>query len=561
MKKTILTTCAFAFLSVTVSAQGVFQWAKNIGTTHNEYPTKICSDNEGNSYVAGAYSQSLIICNDSLDTVVQPPISNQTQNLFISKLDPFGNCIWTKTGISIVPMTNGGSIGAEINDIEFLNGSIYCVGVFTDSMIFDNDTLFNPSCIDHCTSSFILSLDASSGSIYWSKCFEGSSSYSSVGNVIPYDDGVFVSGTYQNALSVDTIQLNSPNSWNYNGYLLKFNNLGTCEWGKNIGVNGYSSVSDMVFDHDKNLYLVGTFSDSIIFPTDTLHDVLPVWARATFFAKYDTLGNFIWAHGGMEDIRGILSSFRLSYGRNGYLYFTGQFSDSIRFGSTVFTTASGIYSDVIVKIDQNGQFIWSKKTGNRPSTQAFPSSIAASYFGFILFSGLANTVVLGVDTVQSNGGLDNLLTQYDFDGNVIYYKKFGGANQEIPKDIYCNVNTTYFVARSMSNYMVDSFPITNVNWGDILIGKLNDTTSILSTIEHGLKKDFQLYPNPSNGTVTVVSENGIKEIAIRNSFGETILSDKPDHNFHQFELTVSGLYFVTIFDGTTTMTKKITVIR
>ncbi|PIP53645.1 MAG: hypothetical protein COX07_09640 [Bacteroidetes bacterium CG23_combo_of_CG06-09_8_20_14_all_32_9] len=64
MKKTILSAIVLAAFSFTVSAQGIIQWAKDIGTTNNEYPTKICSNNDGNSYVASAYSQTLIICND-----------------------------------------------------------------------------------------------------------------------------------------------------------------------------------------------------------------------------------------------------------------------------------------------------------------------------------------------------------------------------------------------------------------------------------------------------------------------------------------------------------------
>jgi hypothetical protein len=563
MIKIIFTTIAFTVCSWTATAQGVIHWATNIGTSDNESPTKICSDDDGNSYVAGNYNQSLIICAQTLDTVIQPTSGNLTQNLFISKFDSLGNCIWTKTGISIVPMDNSGAIGPTINDIKFYNGNIFCVGVFTDSMIFDADTLFNPSCVNYCTSSFILSLDASTGIINWSKCFEGSASYSDAYTVIPYINGVFVSGSYQNNLSVDTVILNTTNAWNYNGYLLKFNNYGTCEWGKNIGINNSSAVSDMVFDNNNNLYLVGTYADSIIFPTNTLYDNIPVWARATFFAKYDTSGNFIWAKGGMTDLSGLISGSRLSYGNNGYLYFTGTFTDSVRVGSNTFTTSSGIYSDVLVQMDQTGQFLWAKKTGNRTSNQHFPSRIATNNFGFVLFSGFTNSVVLGNDTVQSNGELDNLLTQYDFNGNIIYYKNFGGTNQEIPKDVYCSGSVTYFVGRTMSNYMIDNFSIANVLFGDILIARMKDTTKISSAFinENYQDASFQLYPNPSNGSTNVSYADRISEITIRNSWGEKIISESPNSNSFNFELTVSGLYFVTISDGKNYLTKKITIIR
>lgn len=562
MTRLFFATLFFTVYCGAAYAQGVFQWAKGIGTPSVEMPTKICSDDEGNSYMAGIYVQSLIICSDTLDSVIQPTGFNQTSNLFISKFDSLGNCIWTKTGISNVPMVNGGAVGPTINDIRYYNGNIYCVGVFTNQMVFDSDTLSNLSCQSYCTTSFIISFDASTGINNWHKCFEESTSYSSVYSVIPYTNGVFVSGTYQNSLSVDTVQLSAPNSWNYNGYLLKFNHVGTCEWGMNIGINGQSAVTDMVFDNNQNLYLVGTYYNSIIFPTNTLSDITPTYQRSTFFAKYDTIGQCIWAKGGMTDLRGMIYNSRLSYSANGYLYYTGSFTDSVRFGSTTFTTSPNVYSDVIVKLDLTGQFLWTKNIGKRPGNQNFASSIATNNNGFIFFSGFSDTTVLDNDTIQTNGMLDNLLIQYDFDGNIIYYKHFGGINPESPVDVFCNGADTYIVANTASNYVIYNLNITNVSGTDIFISRMYDSTiSTVSVYEQKMEASFQLYPNPSNGSTNVSSEDQIKEITIRNSWGKIILSESPNSNSFNFELLVSGLYFVTISDGKHYMTKKVTVIQ
>jgi hypothetical protein len=562
MTRLFFATLFFTVYCGAAYAQGVFQWAKGIGTTSVEMPTKICSDDEGNSYMAGIYVQSLIICSDTLDSVIQPTGFNQTSNLFISKFDSLGNCIWIKTGISNVPMVNGGAVGPTINDIRYYNGNIYCVGVFTNQMVFDSDTLSNLSCQSYCTTSFIISFDASTGINNWHKCFEESTSYSSVYSVIPYTNGVFVSGSYQNSLSVDTVQISAPNSWNYNGYLLKFNHVGTCEWGMNIGINGQSAVTDMVFDNNQNLYLVGTYYNSIIFPTNTLSDITPTYERSTFFAKYDTLGQCIWAKGGMTDLRGMIYNSRLSYSANGYLYYTGSFTDSVRFGSATFTTSPNVYSDVIVKLDLTGQFLWTKKIGKRPGNQNFASSIATNNNGFIFLSGFSDTTVLDNDTIQTNGMLDNLLIQYDFDGNIIYYKHFGGINPESPIDVFCKGAYTYIVANTASNYVIDNLNITNVSGTDIFIARMYDSTiSTVSVNEQKMEASFQLYPNPSNGSTNVSSEDQIKEITIRNSWGKIILSESPNSNSFNFELPVSGLYFVTISDGKHSLTKKVTVIQ
>jgi hypothetical protein len=563
MKRTVLKFLLLFLLTSAVSAQPITQWVKDIGTSDNEYPTQICSDNFGNSYVAGAYSKNLIICNDTLPDVIQPTSSNSTQNLFISKFDSTGNCIWTKTGISKVPMTSGGAIGPEITDIKYFEGNIYCTGVFTDIMIFDNDTLLNPACISYCTSSFIMKIDTT-GVIIWSKCFQGSTSYSGVTALVPYNNGIFVSGSYQGTILIDTFQLNAPNPWTYNGYLLKLNSLGNCLWAKNTG-NSYigSSASDLVFDNNKNLYIVGSYGDSIVFPTITLNDSTPVWARSTFFAKYDTLGNFIWAKGGKASIRGLIYNPRLCFSNSGHIYFTGSFSDSVRFGSATDTTTSSFwYKDILVKLDSMGQFIWSKASGNRNSFNNFSSAIESNNSGFVLFSGFMNTVVVGNDTINSNSGLlDNLLTQYDNNGNVIWNKYFGGMSQEIPKDVNCNSAFVYMTGRTMSNYSIDAFNITNKGAGDIFIGRLKINSSLTNlfynTTNYNL--EYSIFPNPTNHNFNVSSNKIIEQVIITDLLGQIVYQLRLHESIMFLQLEKAGVYFVTIISGRQTSTKKLIV--
>jgi hypothetical protein len=565
MRKSIFKFFLLVLLTTTSSAQTITQWAKDIGTPDNEYPTQICSDNYGNSYVAGAYFNNLNICNDTLQNVIQPTSGNGTQNLFISKFDSTGNCLWTKTGISIVPMTSSGAIAPEITDIKYFEGNIYCIGVFTDRMIFDNDTLHNTACTNYCTSSFVMKIDTA-GIISWSKCFQGSTSYSGVSALVPYNNGIFISGAYQGTILIDTIQLNAPNSWTYNGYLLKLNSLGNCLWAKNTG-NSYigSSATDLVFDNNKNLYITGSYGDSIVFPTITLNDSTPVWARSTFFAKYDTLGNFIWAKGGRASMRGLIYNQKLCLGNSGYIYFTGSFSDSVRFGSTTYTTASNFwYKDILVKIDSTGQFMWSKTSGNRNSFQNFSSIIESNSYGFVLFSGFMDNVVVGSNTIYSNSGsLDNLLTQYDNYGNIIWYKYFGGMSQEIPKDVHCNNDIIYLTGRTMSNYSVDAFNIINKGAGDIFISRLK-TNSILTNLFYNTANfnlEYSIFPNPTYNNVNVSSNKIIEEVIITDLLGQIVYQIKPFENIISLQLDKVGVYFVTIISGRQTSTKKLIVAK
>jgi hypothetical protein len=564
MQKTTFVLIAFLFLRFTATSQAVVQWAKNIGSADNEYPTKICADGQGNCYVAGAYSKTLSVCNDTLVEVRQTLNSNGAQNLFISKFDSLGNCIWTKTGVLIVPLLNSGNVGPEITDMKYFDGRLYCIGGFTDSIIFDNDTLFNPTCPNYCTTPFIIVFDAVSGSVSWSKCFEGSTTYSGISSVVPYSGGVFIAGTYENYLTVDTVTLHPPYTYGYAAYILKFNHTGQAVWGKHIGLSTNSYIGSMVFDNDKNLYMAGGYADTIIFPNDTIWDIMPGYERATFFTKYDTLGNYVWSRGGRPLMRAFFRSTALCYANNGNLYFAGSYDDTTRIGATTLTTPLNFYRDAIIKIDPNGQFLWAKATGNRYFSQGFPSAIAANSRGFMLFSSFGDTTILGPDTLFSNGSLDDLLTQYDFDGNIIYYKHFGGISQEIAKDVYCTGQHTYFTARTMSDYTIDSCNIANVFAGDVLVARMADSTiKAVATGAYHIDREtsFVVYPNPSTGAVIITGETEIKEIAISNYLGETVFTGKPNATSVTLHLPASGLYVATIFNGQYYQTRKIIIVR
>lgn len=559
--KTYLFAFFLSFFCTTLSfAQITTEWVKGFGTTGIELPSCICSDSLGNSYFAGRYHSSFIICNDTLPTVIQPTNSNQTFNLVISKLNSSGNCIWTKAGISIVPMLNGGAVGPSINDIELFDRYLYSTGVFTDTMIFDYDTLFNSACVSYCTSTFIMKMDTL-GNIIWSKCFQGSDSYSGISTIIPYNNGIFVSGSYRGTLILDTVQINALHPWSYNGYIAKLSVTGDCLWAKNTGSSNIGcSVTDIVYDNANSIYLTGDYGDSLILPNIILHDSTPSWARSTYIAKYDTSGNFMWAQGGMTNIRGLIYNQKLCLSNSDDLYFTGSFSDSVRFNSTSFTTASNSWcKDVIVKLDTAGQFLWSIATGNRELNHNYPSFIETNDTGFVFNSSFTDTIIVGNDTIFSMGIQDNLLTQYDDNGNVIWNKSFGGVVGQLIYGISISNNKIYITGSFGGNLSIDSFNIVSMGYQDILVAKFK-TQSNIPVFTHNISNfEFIIFPNPTDRIVNVSGNDIIEKLTISNMLGQIIYMCIPNKKDISFQIENEGVYFVTITSNKQILTKKIIV--
>lgn len=551
---------SIVILAIKVEGQSTLQWAKSFGGSYQEETTAVCADDSGNSYVAGQYLHTTTICDSTLPWVVQTISSNWTMNIFISKFDNLGNCLWVKPAISIVPPVGGGAMPPNIHEIEYYQGKLYCVGTFMDTLKIDNLTLSNPSCVSFCETRFVMSLDATTGAADWGKPFLGTSGTSgSPLSIECYDHGLFVAGNFDTQLQIDTVTL-FPTSFSSNGCLLKFNHNGICEWGKNIGTGTTSSVGSMVFDDSHSLYLTGIYSGTITFGQDSLDDPLPAWAWPSYLAKYDTTGNLTWVKGGSSEVYGSFLFGELTYGTDGFVYYTALFEDSARFDTTTIYTNSNGYSDALVKMDSTGQFVWVKKVGHRASNKFSPSSISSNANGFVLFSGFTDSVVVDSSIVYSNGDLDFLLTQYDHDGNVLYYKNFGGPGQAHPEDVFCQGNLTYFVGGSVGNYYIDSEYISNLGAGDALIGLIADRGDPVSIDEGTELQSPIVYPNPSEGTVRISSAIEIDQIIVQNSQGKTLMEAKPQSFDHEITIRVAGMYYLTTISGSSRVTTKVVVV-
>jgi|GEM_PF-6168545 len=536
------------------------EWVKTVGTPGNESAGKICSDPYGYSYHAGSYWDTLRLCNDSLPRVRQTMSSNMIQNIFITKLDSAGNCVWAKAGVNIVPLVSGGAIACEIMDMRYHEGYVYCAGVFTDSIVFDSLVLHNPVCVSYCHSTFVLKLD-SAGTIVWGKTFLGNSFNIWATTIIPHANGVIVGGHYVGELLVDTFQLNAPNSWNYSAYLLGLDHAGNCRWATNVGAGLMTEVEDITYDGGNALYLAGIYMDSIIFPNVTLQ---ASQLFGSFFARYDTLGNFAWAKGGAGVLEGMFYNHCLSMNNPAHFYFTATFADSARFGSSTYTTPSGSwYRDALLKVDSSGQFLWSGVTGNKAGLQSFGADLEANNAGFLLYTGLMDTLTVGNNFFTSTAGsLDMLLIQFNPGGNVSWAKHYGGQFQEIALDAHLGGNTIYTSFRGMSTFPFDQFTVQNLGGGDAVFAKMKADFSP-DGISEMLAGDaaFALYPNPSSGECTIVSEKPIAHLRITDTRGRLVSEEKPQAQRTILRLEEAGMYFITITSEGRTGVKKLIVTR
>jgi hypothetical protein len=105
------------------------------------------------------------------------------------------------------------------------------------------------------------------------------------------------------------------------------------------------------------------------------------------------------------------------------------------------------------------------------------------------------------------------------------------------------------------NYLsvqVQGFYDAEVNWGC--------ENSVLSTLNTS-KTDFEIYPNPSNGTLTLQSGSDF-DVTIYSINGEVIYANRDINSTLSLNLDVpTGIYFVAVTENEETFTKKLVLTK
>ena len=151
-----------------LDSSGNFVWAKNTETSgvspDEVVANSIAVDTSGNVYTTGFF-KAAVDFDPGLGTFILSTSSVVDPDIFISKLDPSGNFLWTK------------DIGGNFDDSAFaivldVSGYLYITGSFRGTVDFDPGPATFALTSNGYTDVFILKVD-SSGNFLWAKAFGG----------------------------------------------------------------------------------------------------------------------------------------------------------------------------------------------------------------------------------------------------------------------------------------------------------------------------------------------------------------------------------------------------
>jgi len=347
------------------------------------------------------------------------------------------------------------------------------------------------------------------------------------GNV--YATGFFADATLTFGATTLT---NTSGSNNYNDiFIVKYNLSGNVVWAKNAGgTDGNSKAYSIYKGPNGTTYITGDFyCTALVLDTITLNN--PSNIERIFIAKYDSLGNVMWAKSPTGTYAGAGTG--ITVDTSGNTYVTGTYAASITFGINALNSAGG--TDIFVaKYTPAGVNIWAisqGSTGNEGGT-----SISLDAIGNVYVTGNFNSqsLVLGSTTLtndMNNSTNDIFIEKISGSlGTVTWAKSSKGDNDDEAKGISADAlgNTyvtgffnsdslmfgsvvlhSYSAGASYTFYVAKFDNLGNVSWAQRAGAANYDTRGM------GVKTDAQ-----GNGYVT-----GIYQGSPSVTFGNYVLVD------------------------------------
>ena len=550
MKKSTLFLCSSLFILHSSFAQ-TWDWAKAGTNAHSSDwcdPYAITTDSKGNIFETGYEWGHVAFGGDSA-----------TNGLFLVKYDSAGNVKWVND-------EGGGAESFSVSTDKI--GNSYVIGQFASTLTFGTITLT-------CTGGsdvFYVKYDPN-GNVLWAKCAKVSNpggSYTGFGIKVGASNNVYLTGEFLDSISFDSHQLYSKYA---SVYTVKLDSNGNTIWARSAvvpnkpAINGITRSNSITTDTHDNVYIAGTFTDTLIFGSSMVTN--STVAGDVFLAKYDSSGNAIWAKCGSNagkygrSTNGV-ACYSTVADHSGNVYITGEFMDSISFGSFNLITGFIEGDFFLAKYDPAGNVLWAETESTHAGSSYnsnFGYSLSVDKYNNIYACGTFwDTITFGAVRLISTAQYPSFIVKFDSMGNGVCGTSVNNYN-----DDYNAIATDPLSSKVYFGGDVDG---SSCAFGNITLTGIGIEFSFLAKWEpcpstegiNSIKNSedgVTVFPNPNKGIFTVAFNHAelvsaLQTIELYNMLGQKVYSEiRPlaDDNRIDISTQPSGIYLYRIISG------------
>lgn len=441
-----LTSTAFFDGFVTkLDASGNLVWAKQISGASTIDPQSIAVDGAGNIFVFGSFEGT---ADFDPGAGVASITTAGNRDMFLLKLNDLGEYEWVKK-YGAANWDYGYSVTVDADD------NVIFTGAFREAVVFDpgwGSYNLTPAG-QH--DAVVCKVNGSNGNTLWAVGVGG------VGNDYGWDVAVDASGNIYTAGYFEVTADLDPGSGVENhtsagtadGFVLKLDSDGNYQWSNSIGSTGWDAGYGISVNSAGDVVWVGTFSGTVDMDSGPgLDELVSAGEADGFICSMDTDGVHQWAKSVGGTAWDLFNKVELD--SEGNLIAAGQFQETIDLdpgsGSNMYTSA-GFYDGVVLKLDENGDYVLGYGFGNSTQDQVQGVAIDQNddFYIYGQFGGTINMDPFGGTTdLTPAGGQDLFIQKIDQNPGS------GGANlKELGKNqLIVYPNPTTALLNSSLNY-------------------------------------------------------------------------------------------------------------
>ena len=213
------------------------------------------------------------------------------------------------------------------------------------------------------------------------------------------------------------------------------------QWAKSVGASYIDMARAIAVDDEGSVYTTGVFMSTVDFdPGAGVFELSSAGNYDVFLQKLDSDGNFVWAYsfGAGSDDHGE----GIHIDADGNIYVVGAFAGTVDFdpgaGVNQLVSTSSNTDAFVLKLDQDGNYLWAKKMGGGQTDIA--RSIDTDSNGNVYITGeFMSTADMdpsdGVQSFVCFGILDAFVTKLNSDGDFVWAKQLGGSRHDFANSI------------------------------------------------------------------------------------------------------------------------------
>ena len=356
-----------------------------------------------------------------------------------------------------------------------ISGNVYVGGWMRDTVDFDPGPGYFPLICTGNSAGFITKLD-SSGNFIWAKILTGISGSGAavIGLTTDSLGKVYVTGGYSGKIDFnpDAGSINRTALGNNDIFIMRFAWTGTMDWVNTFGSTGVDNGRSIKIDHAGDVIVGGEFNGVVDFdPSGNVHNLTSQGSLDGCIAKYDALGNYIWAHGfggsSTDDVGGVYMD------QNNNIYVGGRYRNTIDFDpgpGTISITSNGSNDGYLAKYNSAGNALWATTFGGIGGWD-YVNDVTVDSSGNVFACGLFRDTVdfdpgAGVHNLMAFGTTDAVVYKLD-SGGIFQWAANWGGTYAITNSIVCDNQGFVYVSGYMTGDSL--FVGTGANTDTLLI--------------------------------------------------------------------------------------------